>query len=145
MLAISIHNKTVIYNILHHLLCILHPNSYNSCCIDQPQLQNSHQLHAQSPNTSNNTSICLDPLPLTNTVLEKAPSPNETNKDSLLPIDVVLKKYDGLVRSGPSEGNVQMLTVKLAKEAMFGVDVMRKCMHTWWDRRTTGTTTCRTI
>ena len=45
----------------------------------------------------------------------------------LIPVDAVLKKYGHLIKNGASEGNVRMLTVKLAKEAIFGEEVMRRC------------------
>ena len=42
-------------------------------------------------------------------------------------MDFVLAKYAGLIKKGPSQGTVRMLSVKLAKEAIFGEEVMVKC------------------
>ena len=59
--------------------------------------------------------------------MERALSSCEINRDLLQPVELVLKKYDSLIRSGPSEGNIRMLAVKLAKEAIFGEGVMGMC------------------
>ena len=42
------------------------------------------------------------------------------NRELLQPVNVVLTKYNNLIMSGASEGNIRMLTVKLAKKAIFG-------------------------
>ena len=42
-------------------------------------------------------------------------------------MDSILREYAGFVRRGASEGNITMLTVKLAKEAVFGEEVMVRC------------------
>ena len=66
-------------------------------------------------------STCPNPLPLTNIVIDKALNPCEINRELLLPAaDIVLEKYSNLITSGHSEGNIRMLAVKLAKEAIFG-------------------------
>ena len=58
---------------------------------------------------------------------DKAPPSNEGDKKVLIPVDVVVKKYGHLIRNGASEGNVRMLILKLAKEAIFGEQVMTRC------------------
>ena len=72
-------------------------------------------------------STCPDPLPLTNIVFKKALNSCEINKELLQPVHVVVKKYDNLIKSGHSQGNVRILAVKLAKEAILREEVMRRC------------------
>ena len=42
-------------------------------------------------------------------------------------MDSILRKYSSFVRGGARERNIRMLTVKLAKEAVFGEEVMVRC------------------
>ena len=42
-------------------------------------------------------------------------------------MEVVLNNYSHLIKKEASVKNIRMLSVKLAKEAVFGLDVMARC------------------
>lgn len=72
-------------------------------------------------------SVCPDPFPLCQTATSRALPSSEIKKDKLYSVQFVLSKNAGLIGKGASESNMRMLSVKLAKEALFGEDVMVRC------------------
>ena len=49
---------------------------------------------------------------------DKALPSTEIDREVLIPVDAVVKQYGHLIRNGANEGNVRMLTVKLAKDSI---------------------------
>ena len=62
------------------------------------------------------------PLPLTKTAINALPS-SAINKEKLVSVEEVIKKYPKLKQ----ESQAGSLACKIAKEAIFGADVLKQC------------------
>ena len=70
---------------------------------------------------------CPCPLPIPRTAVDKSLSSTEIRKDKLISVREVLDKYSHFTRKGATVRNMRMLCLKLAKEAIFGAEVMGRC------------------
>ena len=77
--------------------------------------------------SSTQEDVCPDPLPLSRSSGDKALPSSEIKKDKLSSVQEVLDKYSHLIKKGATIRNIRMLSIKLAKEAIFGADVMARC------------------
>ena len=75
-----------------------------------------------TPTRSAPTTSKDSPLPLSKTCINALPS-SAIHKDTLISVEDVFKKYFKLKH----ESKVETLACKLAKEAIFGPDVMKQC------------------
>lgn len=88
----------------------------------------SHHLHSCSrvcQMMEMTYKVCPDPLPIS--CAQKALPSSDINTDKLSSVEDVLKKNGHLRAKGSSESNVRHLCVKLAKEAIFGDDILVRC------------------
>ena len=78
------------------------------------------------PDDGDDVQVCPDPLPISCNAQKALPS-SDINTGKLSSVEDVLKKYGHLRAKGSSESNVRLLCVKLAKEAIFGDDILVRC------------------
>ena len=84
-----------------------------------PVSQSSHSPSTPSRPQANATT---SPLPLTKLQGNALPS-SSIDKSKLLPVEKVIEQYPKL----KSEGKAGTLACKIAKQALFGVDIMKRC------------------
>ena len=105
------------------------PTAHPSLAQSQASFQSPSPLPQPQVHMPNDEveSVCPEPFPICQSGTSRALPSSEIKKDKLNSVEGVLAKYAALLSKGTSESNIRMLSVKLAKEAIFGEDVMVRC------------------